>query len=138
MSQFKKRLREEYIEEGTWTPTLLNCQYDASICFGRYIRIGKCVTVWFHIRPKITALEGTEFAHIAGLPYLPTWPQGAGSLSVCMCTNTEYVPGLMVSNEITNKGTLEIVNNINGATSVKWRTTDDGYWLCGTATYFID
>lgn len=63
------------IEQGNWTPTLLNCNYEAPTCVGKYIKIGKCVIIWFHIRPKITALLNGGSAYIVGLPYRPTWPQ---------------------------------------------------------------
>lgn len=70
-----KMLTENEIEQGIWTPTLLNCEYTTSCNYGKYTKIGKMVTVWFHIRTSITELKDDGRAIIIGLPYRPTWPQ---------------------------------------------------------------
>lgn len=63
---------------------------------------------------------------------------GAGNVSVCQISDTNYVPLLYVNNDGSNTGALELINNVDGANTVTWKVQENVGWLTGTATYFID
>lgn len=64
-----------FLESGTWTPQLTNTGDDGepSVTYdyqnGSYFKIGTMVVCLFRFRGKITALGGSNYAGIKGLPY---------------------------------------------------------------------
>ena len=122
------------VSNGTWTPTYANCtstHYSSYKAY--YYKVGKMVTLLIHDRINITALGGTPNARISGLPFKPAWPSVCGgSLSICSCTNTTYIPIPVIA--IGDTDYIDLCDNTTGQTKVNWKVTSEGY-LVGIITY---
>ena len=62
-------------ETGTWTPTLISANDDATVSggsyYGRYVKIGRQVTLTFWIVSVTVGAEGSGNARIGGVPFTP-------------------------------------------------------------------
>lgn len=85
-------LLDDY-EEGTWTPTLNASGMSGmtySVQRGRYVKVGKQVTVWCEVTVSGYTSPGSFYLRIEGLPYTNDTAAGtpiaAGSLSYANLT----------------------------------------------------
>jgi hypothetical protein len=102
-------------EEGTWTPTITRASVSPSLTVsnsGRYVKIGRQVTVWGKITITAVASQGTNVWIIASLPFAQSGQRGAmGSASNFSATS------ISASTNVTEVGDSNV----------------DNYFYCGNA-----
>jgi hypothetical protein len=74
------------VEEGTWTPRLINRDgtaptYTTTYAYAQYYKIGKLVFVAFHMKVNISK-AGTGHAAVSGLPFPPNAKSDGFGLSL--------------------------------------------------------
>jgi hypothetical protein len=102
-------------EEGTWTPTITRASVSPSLTVsnsGRYVKIGRQVTVWGTITITAVASQGTNVWIITSLPFAQSGQRGAmGSASNFSATS------ISASTNVTEVGD----------------SNADNYFYCGNA-----
>ena len=114
-------------EEGTWTPSIGGTATYGGARYGRYVKIGKMVTVQFLIS---ISLKGTGSASIlSGLPFtseaVGTVQSGAVSYYGVLAVNTIFI-ALYIENNAT---TMQFVGK-----AVSGATVDNAIGLFGNST----
>jgi hypothetical protein len=127
-------------EEGTWTPTLNATGLSGatySIQTGHYVKIGRQVLFWAHVKLSALTSGGTNFLRIEGLPFTSSEPDAA--VTVEWDALTGGVSGQWPVARITGNGQTVInfieVNN-NGIVSGSWMsgarlTATSEFWVSG-------
>jgi hypothetical protein len=92
-------------EEGTWTPTITRASVSPSLTVsnsGRYVKIGRQVTVWGTITITAVASQGTNVWIITSLPFAQSGQRGAmgsaGNFSATSISTTTNVTEVGDSN----------------------------------------
>lgn len=147
-------------DEGTWTPTAVPSSNSVEITYnyrlGRYVRIGKCVTLTFNMNISYGLNTGVLYLLIQGVPSQLAMPSFTGGPDENTCQIFRGTWGGLtnpINATIWRNGfTLPSVYNMDGRTITIGAYTSDGNYitaafvntgasnqqLWGTLTYFLE
>lgn len=130
-------------DAGTWTPVMRNATATYTVQNGYYHRIGNVVFYSCQIRGNISAVTGSEYAYIDGLPFHAQYSSGGGLMKeyLRLVVNDDVPPAIIINYE-SSFGTYISLQNTSpgkGTSATKWKTTGSGqtFYCSLTGFYFI-